>query len=289
MGKSLKNSSQCCSEKMSRSKWAKEEIDKLVKHYTDTPWQHLTKILPTRSQHAVYNKAQVLGLQKSRVGYGYHTINESFFQNWSPEIAYILGVIAADGCVCHDMTLKRYRLGITSKDFNWLQEIKRTIESEHPIRKCIVRLQSGVHIVFKFDIESKKIVQDLLKLGIFPRKSLTLKFPNVPNRCLNHFVRGYFDGDGHVHTYMKWGKYPCIQLSFYGTKEFLVSLNQKIAESVGCTIRNINQGKGIYELRYNTREAEKVLGWMYKDVPICLFRKYHVYARYIKTRKLTRL
>lgn len=274
---------------MSRSNWTKEEIDKLVKHYTDTPWQHLTKILPTRSQHAVYHKAQALGVRKSRIGYGYHNVNENFFQDWSPEMAYILGVIAADGCVSHDTVRKRYRLGITSKDLDWLQEIKRTIESEHPIRKCLVRLQSGVHIVFKFDIESKKIVQDLLKLGIFPRKSLTLKFPNVPDRCLNHFVRGYFDGDGHVHTYMKWNKYPCIQLSFYGTREFLTSLNQKIAKSVGCTIRNINQGKGIYELRYNTREAEKVLPWMYQNASICLPRKYQIFALHRVPRKAARL
>lgn len=265
--------------------WTEEEIDKLINYYADTPWQRMIKILPRRSQHAMYNKAQDLGLRKSRVGYGYHTINENFFQSWSPEMAYVLGVIAADGYVQLNRFRKRYRLGLTSKDLDWLQEIKRTIKAKHPIRECVVRLQSGTHVVFKFEVESKKIVQDLLKLGILPRKSLNLRFPNVPDQYLTHFVRGYFDGDGYVYAYAKWNRYPCIQLSFYGTKEFLTLLDQKIAKRVGCTIRNIVWGKRIYELRYNTREAEKVLRWMYRNAPICLPRKYRVFLRYMKAKK----
>jgi len=269
--------------------WAEDEIKKLIEYYSNTPWQQMAKILPRRTQHAMYNKAQILGLRKSRAGYGYPNVNENFFKNWSSEMAYILGVVAADGCVCANEVRKRYRLGLTSKDLDWLQELKRTMDAEHPIRKCVCRLKSGIHVVFKLEIESKEMVQDLLKLGIFPRKSLKLQFPNVPGKYINHFVRGYFDGDGHVHIYLKWNKYLCIQLSFYGTKEFLTSLNQKIANSVSCSIRNINLEKNIYELRYNTREAEKVLRWMYQDISTCLFRKYQIFMRYIEARKSAQL
>ena len=251
----------------------------MIKYYADTPWGQMAKIL-SRSQHAMYNKAQALGLRKSRIGCGYHNVDENFFQNWSSEMAYILGVIAADGCVCINEFRKRYRLGLTSKDLEWLQEIKRTIKAEHPIRECVVRLESGTHVVFKFELESKKIVHDIIMLGITPRKSLNLKFPDVPNRYLNHFVRGYFDGDGHVYTCLKLNRYPCIQLSYYGTKDFLTSLNQRVAKSVGCTVRNIFQGKGVYELRYNTREGEKVLKWMYRDASVYLPRKYLTFVHY---------
>lgn len=40
---------------------------------------------------------------------------------------------------------------------------------------------------------------DLTKLGAFRNKSLTLKFPDFLDcKLMNHFIRGYFDGDGCV-------------------------------------------------------------------------------------------
>ncbi|MEA1904416.1 MAG: hypothetical protein U9M97_00845 [Candidatus Hadarchaeota archaeon] len=181
--------------------WTEDEINNLIESYPDTPWQQMAKILPRRSRCAMHNKAQVLGLRKSRVGRGYPNVDENFFQNWSPEMAYSLGVIAADGYVYLNRFRKRYCLGLTSKDLDWLQEIKREMKAEHTIRECVVRLQSGAHMVFKFEIESKKMVRDLLELGILPRKSLNLRFPDIPDQHLNHFIRGYFDGDGYIYTF----------------------------------------------------------------------------------------
>lgn len=81
----------------------------------------MAKICLKGSRCAMRNKTQVLGLRKSRVGRGYPNVDENFFQNWAPEMAYILGVIAADGYVYLNRFRKRYCLGLTSKDLDWLR------------------------------------------------------------------------------------------------------------------------------------------------------------------------
>ena len=46
---------------------------------------------------------------------------------------------------------------------------------------------------------SKKLVQDLIKKGFDNNKTFSLKFPDyISDKLLPHFIRGYFDGDGHI-------------------------------------------------------------------------------------------
>jgi len=37
--------------------------------------------------------------KNGKVPQGYFDINEDFFSKWSPEMAYVLGLIATDGCI----------------------------------------------------------------------------------------------------------------------------------------------------------------------------------------------
>jgi len=65
---------------------------------------------------------------------------------------------------------------------------------------------------------------DLIALGCIPRKSLLLKFPTsnqVPEHLIRHFIRGYFDGDGHFTNTEK-----CFEAGYIGTEDFIIeSLN----------------------------------------------------------------
>ena len=51
-------------------------------------------------------------------------------------------------------------------------------------------------------LNSPHLVETLISYGCTPRKSLTLKFPDFnifkSQSLINHFIRGYFDGDGSV-------------------------------------------------------------------------------------------
>lgn len=59
---------------------------------------------------------------------------------------------------------------------------------------------------------------DLISHGCVPNKSLILKPPKIDNELINHFIRGYFDGDGCVSFNSKTKVYAVCIL---GTKEIL--------------------------------------------------------------------
>ena len=81
---------------------------------------------------------------------------------------------------------------------------------------------------------------DLIKQGCVPNKSLILTFPNkhqVPENLINHFIRGYFDGDGSINygireRYSVRKKQNIKRLSmnaeFVRTKEMLIGINNYI-------------------------------------------------------------
>jgi hypothetical protein len=118
-----------------------------------------------------------------------YSVNERFFREWSPEMAYVLGFILTDGCVTGNT------LSISQADDFILRKIKAAVQSEHPIR----RHKNGNSYLYTLNIGRKSMVADLFALGITEKKSLTIGFPDVPGEYLPHFIRGVIDGDGWVH------------------------------------------------------------------------------------------
>jgi len=59
-------------------------------------------------------------------------VNAEFFQSWSADMAYVLGVVCADGCLVEHGN-GYHCLNITSKDVSWLQQLQRTLQAEQKI------------------------------------------------------------------------------------------------------------------------------------------------------------
>lgn len=106
-------------------------------------------------------------------------------------MAYVLGFIVTDGCVTGN------QVAIAQKERYILDKIAEVMNVTSPVRKR--SNNGGKTTLFTLNISRKEIVEDLANLGVTPRKSLTVPFPNVPDEFLSHFVRGVIDGDGHVH------------------------------------------------------------------------------------------
>lgn len=82
-------------------------------------------------------------------------------------------------------------------------------------------------------IGNKHLWETLNSYGCTPKKSLTLKFPNVnifsDVSLIRHFIRGYFDGDGSIST--KETSKTTLQSTLTGTKDMLDKI---------CSYSNIN-------------------------------------------------
>jgi hypothetical protein len=114
-----------------------------------------------------------------------HSCNEHFFDDLSQERpAYWLGFIMADG---HLKERDKYSdvlsIGLQTKDDSHLKKFKVHIEHTAPIyyykNSAIIR------------IASQPLGTRLRELGVVPRKSLILQFPDyLPIQSLRHFMRG---------------------------------------------------------------------------------------------------
>lgn len=194
------------------------------------------------------------------------------------EKAYWLGFMYADGYV--NEVYSSIRIALKEEDYNHLVKLQQFFKTDAPIKYDKVR---KCHIL---DIFSSKIVKDLVKLGCYQTKSLTLEFPSnnqVPLEYIHHFMRGYFDGDGcitHIKPNSKIRSYK-YQPSFYllGTPKFIDEYEKHLLKVIDRNKPNKRiQRKAWSEstnaIQYGgTKLVPKIFNFLYKDATIYLERK----------------
>lgn len=212
-----------------------------------------------------------------------YSCDHSFFLKETPEAFYWAGFIAADGCVLKRKKYNTYILKITlsKKDEKHLILFKKYIKSDHPIKNYIVRNKNyNDSVSSEIQICSKQIFDDLNRFNVVPRKTHIYSFPEwVKNhKYVNHFIRGYFDGDGSFSSYKQKNR-NVAQFSFSvrGTESFLKDMYQIIDKN--CNFKKINRkiqySNGIAGIGYSGNNIVKnISNFLYKDASLYLTRKY---------------
>ena len=113
-------------------------------------------------------------------------------------MAYVLGFFAADGYITVNRRGGQFWC-IDIIDKKLIEQIKKVIGSSHKI--SIRKRESGKFTSYRLQIGSIEMCDDLRRLGFNERKTKNLVTPNIPLKYFPHFVRGYFDGDGHAWYY----------------------------------------------------------------------------------------
>ena len=190
-------------------------------------------------------------------------------------MAYVLGFFSADGNMIKTNRNTHF-ISWYSADKDILQKIKEVMNSEHKISKRL----SNTGCVFRLQIGSKQMFNDLVGLGYTPLKSRRIRLPHMPKRCLGCFIRGYFDGDGNVWVGFinKNRKTPTrvLQVAFTSiSKEFLIDLRKCLRD---CGIRGGSfyspKDKNVYRLSFSTLDALRLGEIMYnEDSELFLGRK----------------
>jgi SAM-dependent methyltransferase len=211
-----------------------------------------------------------------------YNININYFEKIdTEEKAYFLGILYADGSLTSGsgikITLKDHDIDILEKlsniiyGFRKLKEYQKTIKDENgniEIRKY-----------FTLNFYSKKMNNDLCKLGCTPRKSFTITFPEklIDPSLIRHFIRGYFDGDGCI----------CItdparpRVDFTSNGEFIVGLVEFLEKTLKFKCNKIGQRhkdtktRNIQILGYE--KVKILLDYLYNDATIYMNRKYNKY------------
>ena len=219
-----------------------------------------------------------------------YKVNENFFSKWSPNMAYLLGYIYADGDLNDSPYMRGKYISVASIDKDSIERVRKWLNSEHTIKETRSQF-IGSKTCYVLRIGSHKIYNDLFKIGLYPNKSLSIRFPKIPAKYIGHFIRGYFDGDGCIYFEKRKGKKGQIIVSRIrviftsGSKIFLEAMDKEL-KNLGIENGKIYVSKRSYQAVYNNENSIRMFKLMYKNTGINSFfmRKFNVFKDYFEWR-----
>lgn len=264
-------------------KWSAEEISVLNEVYPNGGIKESIKRI-NRSANSIQLKANRLGLKTK-----HHTVNKNYFSNIDTRNkAYWLGFISADGYVVSNKSGGNFELGIelSYKDRDHLKAFLSEIEGDYDITTRIKKpfVKYGYDSEYKTSIVriySKKIVADLIKLGVTPKKTSIIKMPKIQDEFLWDYIRGFFDGDGSFSEFCNGGhkyariSFVCKSVSYIDSLFHILDeyeLNPKMYYDKKSDCKQI-------QIRKQSC-VKKFCSLIYSNSEIYLQRKYDKYYNY---------
>lgn len=202
-----------------------------------------------------------------------YDLNEKFFHDINNEQkAYWLGFLAGDGAI----TENKIRLRLASKDADHLGKFKKAISWMG--KDYYSKRDGATEVVFR----SSKMVSDLARYYVTPRKTFSVRFPSILKHLEPHFIRGVFDADGCVNKALRVSRGKSGQIYLFyagefnieGNKEFISEIQSHLVK-LGLSVNSINYpGKKIYRVRYGgINQLRTIYKYLYRNATIFLERK----------------
>lgn len=191
-----------------------------------------------------------------------YKINESYFDKIDTEDrAYFLGILYADGYVSEEFN--KVRLSLIESDREILDKLSKFIYKDRPLLFLKKANISNMN-QFSLDVSSKKIVCDLVKHGCVQCKTFKIRLPRLDNKLLCHFIRGYFDGDGHIKTNEGYRK----------KAQFSITSNIKFCED----LQNLFFTMGISSKIYPNKKNAAIASIMISNLSNILLVREYIYS-----------
>ena len=181
-----------------------------------------------------------------------HRVNHKAFDPpMTPEKAYWIGFLLADGCVYDN----RIVLGLNARDESHVKLFQKFVQGEY---YSICRTASNNASTFKF--VSKHMSGRLVKYGIVPCKSLTECFgAGIAELLMSHYVRGVFDGDGSVHMDSRPRIIVQITAGEFFCSKMIDELNKHNIHSIGPYASKSRA----FSVQVQNSNAKQFLNWIY--------------------------
>lgn len=214
-----------------------------------------------------------------------YPFNEQYFHKInSPDKAYWLGFIAADGYVD---SIKNYlQVTLQKQDSKHLEKMAKYFQTNKPITYSKATCNGQKFPKATLTLFSKQMIDDLYQLGIYNNKSLTYLPPSleqVPEQYIRYWILGYFDGDGLLSIDIR-NRY---MMGFTGTKETLKYI-QKYFNTNMALINEHSSNKNTYTFKYAEGKTHQFLSFLYQDdisKELALDRKYQKYLQILEIEK----
>lgn len=250
--------------------FTEDELQYLEDNYNKLDVKAIAKNLDKKVS-TIRNKAFQMDYTKDQYIY-----NSMFFQNINTEEkAYWLGFIYADGCVQYAGNKQpRLTIGLMASDYKHLEKFIHSINGEQTVK---IRNHGEACAIA---VHSKDMGNDLIKLGVVPRKTYErIRMPSMDKSLVRHFIRGFVDGDGHI----GYGDYLNKRVDKYYRK-YRFSLTSNYTDILkdiqlyfarNSIETTIYKSRDVFELKTSARlDVKNILKLLYEDSTIYLDRKY---------------
>lgn len=218
----------------------------------------------------------VAGKMKSKI---YHYDENYFSEIRTPNQAYLVGYILGDGTLIDRKKSKRLVLSLAEVDKQLIFDIAKELNMVNQVKfreSKTLREQNK----FSLPISSTKICNDLIKLGITPRKTGSERWIDFNNNNLQWaFLRGFFDADGHIRVYRREG-FLKVRIGFTGSIFMMESiLSFMKSHNIGLKVNAICAKQGCYDLFFSSiNDAVKIFGYLYQNGDLKLNRKFQKFS-----------
>lgn len=202
---------------------------------------------------------------KQKQGYITHCDTKYFEQIDTPDKAYLLGFITADGAIVNTCC----SIEVEDKDVAVINFARSCINPQATITPCYYKNKHNMRISFN----SKKICEDLQQYGVVQNKSKNIKevpVDKIPKELLCYYFRGLIDGDGCIH---KNGG-----ISIYsGSRSFIESVQETIVSETGVKKLGIYSGTTYFITWTSKSDRQKLFNYLYKELNATFYyeRKYN--------------
>ena len=210
-----------------------------------------------------------------------YTVNDNYFKTQTHNMAYIMGLIAADGNIAKKEN--RIEIFLNKKDIEILEKINKEIENSRPVK--IYKRSDGRDDMAKIWINSSTMKKDLAHYNIVPAKTFILKPPEfLDKQYVISYIRGYFDGDGSIFLS---NNNPIWRIGS-ASRPIIEWMRTYLAEEYGIINNKIYNEKDaenndFYVLQYSSKnKINKLYNALYASGGLYLQRKYDRFTQLVK-------
>lgn len=253
-----------------------EELNVIALKNKKTPIKNIMEKYDIKSSKTIYDILERNGREHLVANKKYNVDDKYFEYINNEEKAYWLGFLYADGYVrLKEGRSGELRLKLKKDDRKHIELFAKSINSTHPIKnmtsKVIVDNVEYISECSTFSVYNTKMVNDLIRHGCINNKTFKIKFPELKNDLIRHFMRGYFDGDGCVNLYNK----NKLRISITSGSYNFIKSYMNILKKLNWKQQKLTQQDNAFTIHSgNKHDIGVIFNFFYKNSSIYLNRKF---------------
>lgn len=209
-------------------------------------------------------------------------VPEEVLREWSPELAYVVGLVATDGCLKKGSN----RVSFPSTDYELIENYQQCLGVS---LRVYTDPDTGYLPLYRVILNDPAYRAFLEEVGLTPAKTKdrTLGPFRIPDEYFRDFLRGVIDGDGSIGvcTDRRYPNSRWIRVGLTSVcRSFLVWIRDTVTRLAAVEGTIYPKGTG-FRLVFTGRKVCRLLSWLYyaPDLP-CLHRKRDVWEAYMRDR-----